>query len=182
MKILTAPHTILTQKSESVKQINQRIVKLIEEMKIILNAQTDPPGVGLAAPQIGSALRIFLMKPTKKSLISVFINPAIINDKTHTMQDKTSANRPEPKANSKLEGCLSLPRIWGKVERAKTICIEYTNVEGERKKDCFSGFEAVIIQHELDHLEGILFTQRVVEQNESLYEERAGDLVPLTIE
>ena len=76
-----------------------------------------------------------------------------------------------------LEGCLSIPRIWSPVNRHAKVHLEYTNLRGERKDKWFSGFDAVIIQHEMDHLHGILFTQRSLEQHMKLYEEKNGKLV-----
>ncbi|HLD26965.1 MAG TPA: peptide deformylase [Patescibacteria group bacterium] len=187
MKILTLPHTILTQKSRTVNQIDKKIIQIIDDMKALLETQTNPPGVGMAAPQVGIPLRIFIMKPTKKSSIRIFINPHIIDDNptsavsqnqsltTHDMPPKITH-----KKLNKLEGCLSLPRIWGSVAREDKICITYLSIEGKKTEDCFTGFESIIIQHELDHLEGIIFTQRVVEQNQTLYEEKNGELIKLT--
>lgn len=187
MKIFTVPHPILATKTKPVEKFDKKLVRLIDQMKKTLEEQIDPPGVGLAAPQVGVSLRIFLMKPTKKSPITVFINPDLIGINPHLpAQEKTNTVPPsqpdKEKTNTKLEGCLSLPRIWGSVAREKTICIGFNTIAGEKKQACFSGFEAVIIQHELDHLDGVIFTQHVVEQNSSLYEEKNGELAPLTIE
>ncbi len=192
MKILTLPHTILNQKARVVNAIDKKIIQIIADMKETLLAQTNPPGVGLAAPQVGIPLRIFIIKPTKKSRISVFINPVtttpdILSDQKNENQEpgihevltKTTVKKSN---TNKLEGCLSLPRIWGLVTRPDKICITYLSLEGEKKQECFTGFESIIIQHELDHLEGIIFTQRVVEQNQTLYEEKNGELIKLTIE
>lgn len=197
MKILTLPHTILNQKARKVRIIDKKIIQIIVDMKKTLRAQTHPPGVGLAAPQIGIPLRIFIMKPTKKSPISVFVNPTPIDSHTgndrkknsdqefgmHEVMQKTPQKKSTPirSGSNKLEGCLSLPRIWGSVTRQEQICIAYLTLESEKKEECFTGFESIIIQHELDHLEGIIFTQRVVEQNQTLYEEKNGDLVKLTL-
>lgn len=190
MKILTVPHTILTQKACAVNTIDKRILRIIDNMKTTLDAQTNPLGVGLAAPQVGIPLRIFIVKPTKKSPIEVFINPIVINSDIMNAGEVTNqqvkTNDIQPKINhqksSKLEGCLSLPLIWGSVGRQKEICIAYTSVEKMDKRECFDGSAATIVQHELDHLEGIIFTQRVIEQNQNLYEEKNGELVKLTLE
>lgn len=215
MKILTLPHTILNQKARKVRIIDKKIIQIIADMKKTLRAQTHPPGVGLAAPQVGIPLRIFIMKPTKKSPISVFVNPTPIDSHTgndrkknndqefgmHEVMQQTPQKKSTPitpfagdavypvcgvrgikSGSNKLEGCLSLPRIWGSVTRQEQICIAYLTLESEKKEECFTGFESIIIQHELDHLEGIIFTQRVVEQNQTLYEEKNGDLVKLTLD
>lgn len=189
MKILIVPHTILTQKARVVNVFDKRIKRIVDDMKNTLEAQTNPLGVGLAAPQVGIPLRIFIIKPTKKSPIKIFINPDLAPDSVggiginpvimhsdNAMPPKTSRKKP-----NKLEGCLSLPFIWATVTRKKTICLAYQSLDEEDKKEYFSGFEATIIQHELDHLDGIIFTQRVVEQNQTLYEEKNGELVKLTV-
>jgi peptide deformylase len=76
----------------------------------------------------------------------------------------------------KLEGCLSIPRIWGPVKRANRVLLEYQDLSGEKKTEWFTGFRATIVLHEVDHLQGVLFTQRAIEQNSALYEERDGEL------
>ena len=173
LKIVQAPNPILFQKTKEVKKIDKKIKKLIEEMKETLLAQTSPPGVGLSANQVGFNLSLFIMKPTKKSKISVFINPKIIK----TVFEKDPL--PSKKKTIKLEGCLSVPKIWGTVKRASKILLEYQTDDKnfEKKQAWFSGFEAVIIQHEVDHLNGSLFTQRALAQNQPLYEEKEGKLV-----
>lgn len=76
----------------------------------------------------------------------------------------------------KLEGCLSVPRIWGPVDRDAEVLVEYLDLNGKKQSKWFSGLKAVIVQHETDHLNGILFTQRVLEQKGRLYEEKNGEL------
>jgi len=173
LKIIQAPNPILFQKTKEVKKLDKKIKKLIEEMKQTLLAQTDPPGVGLAANQVGFDLSLFIMKPTKKSKISVFINPKILKVEEEESQKK------EKKV--KLEGCLSVPKIWANVKRFKKVLLEYqTDDESfEKKQAWFFGFEAIIIQHEVDHLNGALFTQRALAQNQPLYEEKNGKLVKI---
>ncbi|KKS44950.1 MAG: Peptide deformylase, partial [Candidatus Gottesmanbacteria bacterium GW2011_GWA2_42_18] len=75
-----------------------------------------------------------------------------------------------------LEGCLSIPRIWGPVKRAAKIFLHYQDLTGKKYLKWFSGFEATVIQHEIDHLNGIVFTQRAVEQKGQLYREEDGEL------
>jgi len=177
LKIVQAPNPILFQKTKELKKLDKKIKKLIEEMKQTLLAQNDPPGVGLAANQVGFDLSLFIMKPTKKSKISVFINPKILQ----TEEEKEKRRNKKKEKAIKLEGCLSVPKIWGNVQRAKRVLLEYqTDDESfEKKRDWFSGFEALIIQHEVDHLNGILFTQRALAQNQPLYEEKKGNLVKI---
>jgi peptide deformylase len=134
-------------------------------MEESLDFATDPVGVGLAAPQIGKSLAIFIIKPTEKSKTQAFINPQIKKFE----QEKNSKLKGKTK---KLEGCLSLHNIWGEVERAKVVWLEYLDETGKPHHKKFTGFIATIIQHEVDHLNGILFPKRVLEQKGILYESK----------
>lgn len=177
LKIVHVPNAILTSSVKPVSIIDEKIKKLVYEMEEVLIAQDDPPGVGLAAPQVGENLALFITKPKPTARTKVFINPKIIKCEIPASA-KASAGKQKPR-NFKLEGCLSIPRIWSPVRRAAKILLEYQNLTGKKEQKLFSGFEAVIIQHEMDHLKGILFTQRSVEQNLPLYEEKNGELEKL---
>ncbi|MCL5433114.1 MAG: peptide deformylase [Patescibacteria group bacterium] len=165
LKIVTAPDSILSTKAKEIKKIDKRILKLIDEMKITLNHTTDPEGVGLAAPQVGEDLQLFIAKPSKKSPILTFINPKIISI------DKTTENTPKEKKtdHEKLEGCLSLPNIWGGVLRSPSVTLSYSDENGKEHRKKFTGFLATIIQHECDHLEGTLFPKHVLAQGKKLF-------------
>jgi len=163
MLIVKAPSPVLSTTAKKVTKVDRAILSLIQEMEQTLNAASDPIGVGLAAPQIGKSLKLFIAKPTVKSPISVFINPKI------TAQ-KPLANDTDGKKTHKLEGCLSLVNIWGEVERSPEIVLEYLDQSGKFHKRKFVGFMATIIQHEVDHLNGILFPKRVLEQGGTLYQ------------
>lgn len=174
LKIITAPHPILLKKAKPVKKIDQKIKKLVNDMIETLKIQKDPQGVGLAAPQVGKDLAIFIIKPTKKSKPQVFINPKIL-------KIIKSSTKEKKKKSIKLEGCLSVPKIWGVVKRANKVLLEYQDLSGRKKREWFSGFQAIIIQHEVDHLNGILFTKRVIQENFPLYEENNGKLKKLNL-
>ncbi len=161
--IVHVPNEALTTQAKTVTQFDKRLAKLIEEMKQTLIATKSPKGVGLAASQIGESWRIFLTRPTEKSEIRIFINPVIIKQS----EEKTDG---VPERDNKLEGCLSIPAIWGKVKRAKSLTLSYQNEGGNHHEEEFSGFLATIIQHETDHTNGILYTQRVLEQKGKLYQ------------
>jgi len=173
LKIVNVPNTVLTTPVKSIVNFDPALLKLISEMGKTLTAQTDPPGVGLAAPQVNKNLALFIIKPTPKAKIEVFINPEI--KKFEIKKFKTT------KEKQKLEGCLSIPRIWGPVKRANKVLLEYYNIKGKLKTEWFSGFKAVIIQHEVDHLNGILFTNRSLEQKAPIYEEEDGELRKVTL-
>jgi len=94
-------------------------------------------------------------------LFVVFINPNII-----------SRDDPKPHADktNQLEGCLSIPGVWGTVNRSPKLTISYQDEHGTKSEEQCSGFLATIIQHEIDHLQGVLFTQRVLEQKNKFYQ------------
>jgi len=171
LKIVRIPNTILSSAAKPIALIDNKIKKLVYEMEETLIAQDDPPGVGLAAPQIGQDISLFIIKPNPRSNTQVFINPKIIKSEIRNPKAENTSEK-----NMKLEGCLAIPRIWSPVRRAKKIMLEYQDLTGKWQTKWFSGFESIIIQHELDHLSGILFTQRSVEQNLPLYEEKNGEL------
>ena len=161
LQILNAPHTTLSTKASFVKKVDSQILKLIGDMTKSLEAASDPVGVGLAAPQVGKSLQLFIAKPNLKSKIFVFINPKII---THLPIKKAREERVR-----KLEGCLSLKDIWGEVERYPEIAVKYLDEKANLHNRKFTGFMATVIQHEMDHLEGVLFPKKVLEQKGKLY-------------
>jgi peptide deformylase len=122
-------------------ELTDEVRDLISDMK---ETMYKAEGIGLAAPQVGKNFRIFIADIGEGCF--VFINPKIISKKGSVLSD---------------EGCLSLPGIFGKVKRAKEIKVEALNEEGQRFEAEVSGLFANCIQHEIDHLNGILFTDRL---------------------
>lgn len=171
LKIVQVPHKVLTSPTKQVEIIDDKIKKLVYDMEEALIAQVDPQGVGLAATQVGYDLALFIMKPSLKSKIEVCINPRILK-----VEDGKSKIESKSDGNKKLEGCLSIPRIWGPVRRPQKVFMEYQDLSGEKHSKWFTGFKATIVQHEVDHLQGVLFTQRALEQKTTLYEEKDGEL------
>lgn len=166
--IVTVPNTVLSKVAQEVKVFDKKLHKTLLDMKEALIATTNPKGVGLAAPQIGISLRIFITRPHEKTDIRVFINPVITSPDT---PDNSSASltRTEQR-DDKMEGCLSVPNLWGKVHRKKELTLSYKDEYGVSHQESFAGFMATIIQHETDHINGILFVQRVLEQKGKLFE------------
>ena len=161
--IVTTPNPALSTPAKSVTSFDRRLAILIRDMKATIRASKNPKGVGLAAPQIGEPWRVFITRPTEQSEIRVFINPEIIA-KSDELTDGV------PERENKLEGCLSIPKIWGRVKRAKRITVGYQDEKGNPHKESFTGFLATIIQHETDHINGVLFVQRVLAQKGKLYQ------------
>ena len=173
--ITKVPNPILFQKAESVKKFDAKLKKLIQDMGDTLKAARDPEGVGLAAPQVGISLRLFVTRPTKQSKIRVYINPEI----TKIMEVKNEEG--EKKNTSTLEGCLSVNRIWSEIERPLKVQMHYVDADNKPHSEWFEGFKATIMQHEIDHLNGTLFTNRALEQNSTVFEERNGKLEEIRI-
>ncbi|WP_319420145.1 peptide deformylase [Pleurocapsa sp. FMAR1] len=153
---------ILRTKAKSVIKIEDKdILSLIDSLIATAIASK---GVGIAAPQISQPYRLFIISshpsdryphaPTMSP--TAMINPRILNHSQETVKD--------------WEGCLSVPNVRGLVPRYRQIEVEYTTQVGEIKQEVFTDFIARIFQHELDHLDGILFVDRI-ENEADLYTE-----------
>lgn len=157
--ILTAQDARLRKKSKPVAKIDKKVLSLIKDLKDTLKAQKDPEGVGLAAPQIGKNFNVFVFT-TPKGLKTI-INPKVIS----VIKDKTKRSKEKI-----LEGCLSLINFYGPLTRPEKIRLKYMTESGKEIIETFLGFDAQIIQHEIDHLNGVLFIDRLIEQKKPLYE------------
>ena len=161
-KVLRSGNPKLREISKGVVKIDSKILEVIRDLKETLAVQKDPEGVGLAAPQIGKNLRIFVAN--YKKLNRVVINPEILESKSQITNHQSPKSRQEI-----LEGCLSLPNYYGPLKRVNSIKIKYLNEEGKEIIEIFKDFDAQIIMHEIDHLNGILFLDRLLEQKQPLY-------------
>jgi len=141
--ILTEPNKLLRQISKSVEKVGIEERKLMDDM---LDTMYDAPGIGLAAVQIGVPKRIIVMdisRDENKKEPRFFVNPVI-------------KNKNEEKAKYE-EGCLSVPDQFAEIERPISCDVEYLDYEGKKQLLKAEGLLATCIQHEMDHLEGILF-------------------------
>ncbi len=161
--IVKVPNDVLNAPTKAVDFFDKRLSRLIRELTDTLLATTNPKGVGLAATQIGEAYRIFVTKHHPDAPMKIYINPEIIKRSEDTVEGI-------PDTKKGLEGCLSIPKVWGRVIRAKTVMLRFQDAKQTWHEENFKGFEAVIIQHETDHLNGVLYTQRVLEQKGKLYQ------------
>ncbi len=179
MKIVQAPNEVLSAVAKPVQTIDKSLKKLLKEMEIALASAKDPEGVGLAAPQIGKSLSIFIVKETPDAKLKIFLNPKIesfkdlpkpkIKPESAKKDSGEAKHSKKKKKGVQLEGCLSLKDIWGVVKRHDELVLSYQDEKGNQHKSTFDGFLATIIQHEVDHLEGVLFPKRVLEQKQKLY-------------
>ena len=141
--ILTAPNKLLRQVSKSVDKVGDEERALMNDM---IDTMYDAPGIGLAAIQIGVPKRIIVMdisRDEEKKEPRYFVNPII-------------KNKNEEKVKYE-EGCLSVPDQFAEIERPNSCEIEYLDYEGKKQFLKADGLLATCIQHEMDHLEGILF-------------------------
>jgi len=169
--IITVPNIVLTTPAKVVGKIDKKILQIIDRMKQELVDTENPRGVGLAAPQIAVPLKIFITRSTPATPIEVFINPEIIwASKELSEISRPDNSKPSLRHEKKLEGCLSLPKIWGYLKRPKKVKLRYLDVNGKQHEKEFTGFMATIVQHETDHVYGILYTKRVLEQGQKFYQ------------
>ena len=153
-KILTVPDPILRTKSNSVKKVDKDTKNLMRDM---LETMYDAPGIGLAAIQIGVAKRVVVMdvsKETDKKEPMYFVNPEI------TWKSNTNATYEE--------GCLSIPNQFAKIERPDKCKVKYLDFDGVEKEINAEGLLATCIQHEIDHLNGVLFIDYLSKQKKNI--------------
>ena len=143
---------ILRNISEEIEEINQDLIIFCHKL-IVLMYQNK--GVGLAAPQVGENIRVIATsqrdkKKTKDKFLgeTIMINPKIIEKSKETILRE--------------EACISLPNCTGMVKRHQAITVEFLDLKGKKQNKKYKEFNAVIIQHEIDHLDGILFMDKAV--------------------
>ncbi len=156
LPILTDENPELRKVSEPVKTIDQKIVKLVKDLEQTLEYKH---GVGIAAPQAGIKLRVIICK--LRNAHDKNENVAMINPQILTKSKNCDLGE---------EGCFSIPNIFGPVMRPHEITLQYTTVDKKTVLRRFVGYNARVIQHEVDHLNGILFTD-LIKDKSKLYEE-----------
>ena len=161
--ILRYPHPVLKKVCNPVVKIDRDIHTLVEDLLDTMHA--GPGSVGVAAPQIGVTLRVCVVdvsasrngKDNNHGLLAM-INPEIV------ARNGAAIMR---------EGCMSVPDYTGDVERATEITVRFTEPDGTTRELVASGFEAVAIQHEMDHLDGVLFLDRIVSVKTGLFRRKS---------
>jgi peptide deformylase len=145
--ILTAPDPRLKKKSQPVDSVDAEIRQLMDDM---LETMYDAPGIGLAAPQIGELRRVIVLDIDREDLKTgpiLMANPEIIeaSDEDATYE----------------EGCLSVPEHYSDVVRPATVPVRYLDRDGETREMTCEGLLSTCVQHEIDHLDGILFIDHI---------------------
>lgn len=142
--IVIAPDPILRKENQEVTAITDELLQLLDDMYETMLAND---GVGIAAPQVGKNLQVAIVEVEEGDRFEL-INPKIIQ---------------KSGADIDVEGCLSIPHTYGTVERATEITVRYFDREGEEIEVQAYDFLARAMQHEIDHLQGVLFTDKVIE-------------------
>jgi len=143
-KILTLENgkDILRRVAAPIKRVTPEIRALVQEMYEVMH---EGEGVGLAAPQIGESVRLIVFETEGEQ--GALINPAIVSREGSEIA---------------TEGCLSLPKLNGDVERATEVTVRFMDENGKKRTKTWHDLDARVVQHEMDHLDGVLFTDRAI--------------------
>jgi len=172
--IVTLPEPVLYRKARPVSKFDKDLQTLIDDM---IDTMRDAPGVGLAAPQVGISERLIVVEYAEqpkdeaegeeqkkvKPKLYVMINPEIVKTSEETVMG--------------VEGCLSIPGLVGEVERFEEIQIKGLNRRGQPMKVKAKDWLARIFQHEIDHINGVVFTQRATKVWKPVTDEEEQDKV-----
>jgi len=157
LKILHYPEPLLKQRSQPVTEFDDELRQLAENMA---ETMYDAPGVGLAAPQVGALKRLIVIDCSpgdQPADLILAVNPEIVAREGESLEE---------------EGCLSVPGFWASVNRAAKVRMRYQDVTGKTLEREAEGLLAICMQHEIDHLEGILFVDRLSPLKRSLFKKK----------
>ena len=157
LPILKFPNPVLRQKAKKVTEFTPDLQTLITDM---METMYDAPGVGLAAPQIGQSIRLIVVDISKEEgqqESMVMVNPEIIKGEGSQVDE---------------EGCLSVIDLTASVKRKEKITVAYQDVEGNPQELETEGRFAVVLQHEIDHLDGVLFIDHLSTLKRALYKKK----------
>ena len=164
LKILKYPHPQLRAENGHITTFGEDVEQIAKEMLLVMYAAD---GIGLAAPQVGINKRLMVFNekgdPKDSDYEMVLCNPTIM---------ATAGEE-----DTKEEGCLSFPQIYGRVTRAKWIEVEFNTLEGDKVQRTFEGMPARIFQHEYDHLDKTLFIDRLIEEDKGVNQKRLDKLI-----
>ena len=161
-KIRIYPDPVLKARATEIETIDGRVIRLAEEMAETMYAA---PGVGLAAPQVGVSERLIVVdvkNPAGKKELITLINPEIIEMEGRVVDE---------------EGCLSLPGITENVARAERVLVRGHDLNEQQREIEAEGLLAVALQHEIDHIEGILFIDRISRLKRGIIQRKMRKLV-----
>jgi|SRR3989344_7044165 len=174
MIIVTAPDPRLKIQTKPVKKINITLINTLSEMIKLTKTFKEPEGVGLAATQVGLTERFFVARLHESKKIPPSEPSQRKNRWANYQKEFMAVINPKILSYSKrtksyFEGCLSIPDVWGQVRRHTNIKVSFQDIKGNRIIKTLTGIPAWIFQHEVDHLDGMLFVQRVLQQKGQFY-------------
>jgi len=157
-KIYKYPDPVLRKKTEKITSFDKDLKNLVEDMA---ETMYDAPGIGLAAPQIGQSVKLIVVDitedPEGEKKYMPMINPEIIVQEGNQLDE---------------EGCLSVPELTANVNRYNEITVTYQDLEGNSRELSTENRFAVVLQHEIDHINGVLFLDHLSPLKRSLYKKK----------
>ncbi|NNF48010.1 MAG: peptide deformylase [Desulfofustis sp.] len=163
-KIIEYPEPLLRLTAKKVDVFNDELKILVEDMA---ETMWDAPGIGLAAPQVAQSIRVIVVditEPDEEKHYIALINPEIIEHEGTQLDE---------------EGCLSVPELTAQVQRYKKITVNYQTEDGESKQLIVEDRFAVVLQHEIDHLNGVLFIDHLSPLKRNLYKKKRKKMLAL---
>lgn len=145
-EIIKYPHIALTQQTKKVTEIDDELILLLDEMYQIIQKED---AIGLAANQLGVLKRVLVVELDEETGLFEMINPELIKHSGKSID---------------VEGCLSFPEVYGTVERYEEVTIRYVDREGYEMEVDATGYLARAFQHEMEHLDGKIFTDKIIER------------------
>lgn len=145
-EIIKYPHIALTQQTKKVTEIDDELILLLDEMYQIIQKED---AIGLAANQLGVLKRVLVVELDEETGLFEMINPELIKHSGKSID---------------VEGCLSFPEVYGTVERYEEVTIRYVDREGYEMEVDATGYLARAFQHEMEHLDGKIFTDKIIEK------------------
>lgn len=159
MDVVIYPADVLKQKAAAIEEIDDTVRQNAQDM---IDCMHEYGGIGLAAPQVGWSKRLIVIAgESEEDEEMVFVNPSIVNQEGTVISE---------------EGCLSFPRILGKVPRSEIVDVIAYNLEGEKLKIEADGLLARVFQHEIDHLNGMLFIDKMTLGSSMSVKKKVKDL------
>ena len=160
--ILEFPNPVLRQQAKEVTVFDEELKELVRDMT---ETMYDAPGIGLAAPQVGDSIQLLIVDMAKiedEQEVLVMINPRIIGHEGTQIDE---------------EGCLSVIELTANVKRYKKVTISFQDLEGDLKEISAEERFAVVVQHEIDHLHGILFIDHLSALKRTLYKKKVQKIL-----
>jgi len=158
LKIYQYPDTVLRKQTQKISSFDDELTQIVEDM---VETMYDAPGVGLAAPQVGESIRLIVVDTTEDKEGDkehmVLINPEIIESEGKQIDE---------------EGCLSVPELSANVKRYQKITVAFQDLQGKAHELSTEDRFAVVLQHEIDHLNGILFIDHLSPLKRSMYKKK----------